>query len=862
LSLFVGGSLFGRDVGVLVEDTELGLPLEGAVIRSWDGRQYVCGEDGRALVSVPEERQVVIQAVYPGYENGRLTIPTAGDSFTLGLRLSGVMQNRELVLEAERPGSAETRTGRSVALSARDIAQTAEIGIIEDVMSAVKLLPGVAYAGIFNAQPSIRGGFPGDMSASLDGFYIFNPYHWGGGFSIFDPRMVESAQLSHGVFSARYGHTISGLLEVTSKNPSSTEMEFEWGTSTSASSVNFSVPLAGKGGILLMGRITRYDPIIYLAQQLAKKIEILEPVNAISTAPYIRSATITGNYRFTDNLDFRATGFFGMDGVGVQFDSDTSRGISTTRSNTLFNYTNYQAFLITGLSWNPRNNMLMKFTAGTGYTSEIAKGYSQNSIGEKHFSDNFREKYPDLVLLDDTYDFFYRSGINGSDAMLNVQGRIDYDWEPGSGFLIAAGVQEMFSRYNSVGEQQILVEKGFVSLDPKYQQMLESFLPFPAESNVWKDLRVSFPMTYRPDAHNSLFSTSGYALAEYVTPDKRFVAELGLRVDHFVLVGAGIFKRSKPTLNPRLNMDFNVFKNKGWVESFDLSAGTGLFSSVNDNIFFAEERFNIDEVKPNRSWTSVLGTKLEFSESVSVNIEAYYKYVFDRMYATVRFDLEDDQQVQPHFNGIGMVWGVDVMLRRAQSRFWDGWISYSYSWAKYRDPDGFGADRGISGGSRGSDWYFPGYHRFHYLNLILNIKPSTRVNIYTRFGIASGTQLYRRITAHPDSYPLFVLDLDDPLDLEKGYFLEKYTWPSVVDESYRTTPMLPMDIKLSISGKNDHRKTRYELYVAVENVLSLVYSSKGTNTSYNAYTGEENPSVTATYGIPIPVPSFGFTFSY
>jgi hypothetical protein len=859
LSFFGLGSLFGRDVEILVEDAELGLALEGAVLRSWDGRQYICNEDGKAVVPVPEGRQVIIQAVYPGYENGRLAVSATGDSFTLGLRLSGVMQNRELVLEAERPGTGETRTARSIALSGRDIAQTAEIGIIEDVMSSIKLLPGVAYTGFFNAQPSIRGGDPNDMSASLDGFYIFNPYHWGGGFSIFDPRMVESAQLSHGVFSARYGHTISGLLEITSKDPSPAETEFEWSTSTSTGSLNLSVPLAGKGGILFMGRLTRYDPVIYLAKQLAKKVEILEPINAISTAPYIRSGTITGNYRFADNLDFRATGFFGMDGVGIQFNSDTA-GSYAGNTNALFDYTNYQAFVITGLSWNPRNNMLMKFTAGAGYTDSVAEGNMQNSIGKKPFSDAFRDKYPELDLPD-SYDFFNKSSITGSDSMFNTQGRIDYDWEPGNGFLIAAGVQEMFSRYSSDGEQQILAEGRFTGLTPDLQELVKTIVPFPQDSTIWNDLRISRPITYNPDAHNSTLTTSGYTLAEYSTPNKRFGAELGFRVDQFFLFGKGISLHSKPALNPRLNMDFNVFKNKDWAESFDLSAGTGLFSSVNDNIFFAEEQYNLKEIKPNRSWTSVIGTKLEFSPSISLNLEAYYKHVFNRMYATVKFGIDSVEEVRPQFNGIGRVWGIDIMLRKAQSRYWDGWISYSYSWAKYRDPDAGNADRGISGGTRGSDWYFPSYHRFHNLNLILNIKPSPRVNIYTRFGLASGTQLSRRITPHPESYPVFVYDPDDPLNPQKSYFLEKYRWPSVSDENNRTTPTLPMDIKLSISGKNDYRKTRYEVYVAVENVLSLVYSSKG-NTSYNSYTGEENPSTSASYGIPIPVPSFGFTYSY
>jgi hypothetical protein len=858
LSLFVGVSVFARDVEILVEDTELGLPLEGAVLRSWDGRQHVCDGDGKALVNVPEDRQVVIQAVYPGYETGRLVITVTGDTFTLGLRLSGIMESRELVLEAEWPGTGETRTGRSVAISGRDIAQTAEIGVIEDVMSAIKLLPGVGYAGLFNAHPSIRGGDPGDMRASLDGFYIFNPYHWGGGFSIFDPRMVHSAQLSHGVFSARYGHTISGLLDITAKTPSSTETELELGVNTSTTNVNLSIPLAGKGGVLFMGRVTYYDPVVKLAQGLAKSFEELEPVNAIRVAPYIRSTTITGNYRFAHNLDLRATGFFGMDGVGVQYNSDTIEG-TDNRSRMLFDYTNYQTFLTTRLSWNPRNDMLFKFSAGTGYTDAQYDGNMENSIGEKSYSDSFREKYFTLPLPD-TYNFYNKSRFKGSDSMFNVQGRVDYDWEAGRGFMLAAGVQEMYSRYRTEGTQQILVEGRISSLDPKQQESLKSLLPFLDNDVLWNDLRINRPIIYSPDAGNSLITTSPYGLVEYATPGGRFNTELGLRVDHFVLMGEGILLQSKPALNPRLNMDFNVFKNGRYVQSLDISAGTGLFSSVNDNVFSAEERYDVNEVRPNRAWTSIVGVWMELPGSLILNIEGYYKYIYDRMYIPLDFGIGDEVDPRPQFDGEGRVWGIDLMLQKIESRFLDGWVTYTYNWSKYRNPNAAGADRLISGGTRGgNDWAFPQYHRFHNLNLVLNIKPVSRINIYTRFGLASGTQLSRRITPRPESYPVFVYD---PENSENSYFIEKYRWPSVSDENNRTTPSLPMDVKFSIFGKGDNRKTRYEVYVAVENVLSLLYSAQG-NTGFNSYTGEvDESSTSANYGIPIPIPSFGFKISY
>jgi hypothetical protein len=860
--LFVISPMFAREVDILVEDTELGLPLEGAVIRSWDGRQYVCGKDGRARVTVPDDRQIVVQAAYPGYENGRLVITTNNSAFTIGLRLSGIMESRELVIEAERPGTSETKTGRSVAVSGREIAQTAEIGVIEDVMSSVKLLPGVGYTGIFDAHPSIRGGFPGDMSASLDGYYVMNPYHWGGGFSIFDPRMVQSAQLSHGVFSTRYGHTISGLLDINSKNPSPTDTEFEVGASTSAANFNLSFPFNGKGGILVMGRVTYYDPVIWMMQGLGKTLadiglytqEQVEALDAIRQAPYIRSTTITGNYRFTDKLELHATGFWGMDGIGVTYETESpeENGISNT-SRISLDWANYQGFITAALNWNPRNDMLVKLTLGTGYEDAVVDMDLKNSVRKNKFSDDFYEKYPELKPVIgltpspyDTHEFMKQSELG-----FNVQARADYDWELGKGFLVAAGAQEMFTRYSMEGDQQGAYLIRFKEMEQKDKDRILGLFPSQLLAQIsdqfWNDLRIAFPSPpFSLNVENFLFTTSGYSLVEYATPNKRFNAELGLRVDHYYLLGDGFSYSTEPALNPRINLDFNAFKNLWIIESLDFSAGTGLFSTMDNTVFMAEKRYNIDEIKPNRSWTSVIGTRLTLPEGIILNIEGYYKYIFDRFYLPITVGI-DNVNPQPQFNGEGNAWGIDLMLQKMQSRYVDGWISYSYSWAKYRDP----------GSYRGDEWYFPGFHRFHNLNLIVNIKPAPPFNLYTRFGFASGAQIARRVTSGPTTYPALMFDNSGNLN-----FVQRYEWPSERDENNRTTPTLSMDIKFSYFGKNSTGKIRYELYFAIENLLSLVYVEQG-NTRFNTYTGEvETGSDAANYGIPIPVPSFGFKISY
>jgi len=867
-------AMFAHTVEISVLDADLGIALEGAIVRNWDGTEHACDREGKVTLNIPDERPVVIQARYPGYASRRLAVSSHSNAVTIELSIAGVMENRELVVEAPRPGASESQTGRSVAVTEREIAQSGEIGIIEDVMTAIKLLPGVGYTGMFDAQPSIRGGDPGDMSAALDGFYISNPYHWGGGFSIFDPKAIQSAQLSHGVFSSRYGHTSSGLLELSAKKPSPAEAEFELGINVSAANFNLSLPLAGKGGILFMGRLTYYDPVVFAAQQLAKLITELAIINSVSVAPYIRSATVTADYRFTHNLELKATGFWGMDGAGAVYDTGPITRDGYTSSTAIdFLWTNYQGFLTSSLAWNPRSDMLLKLALGTGYEDSVVFGDMRSRVSNREFKKtDANEWYYETMydLFDDTgrlqspYDFSPQNRIDQSELMFNAQGRIDYDWEAGAGFIVAAGAQEMFSKFSVRGIQQVQSEKMLGNLTVPEQEAIFGELGIGSSDSDTRNylkryLIVNFPLDYSPNAGNSLFATSGYALAEYATPNNFATAELGLRVDHYYLLGSDFSLQSRPALNPRLNINFNILSGKrGFIESLELSAGTGLFTSMSGNIFIAEKQYNITELKPSRSWTSVLGINLKLPFETSLTVEGYYKYIFDRLYVPITVDT-DSLDVRPQFNGEGRAWGIDLMLQKMQSRFFDGWLSYSFNWTKYRDPDAENSDRGIAGGIYGTDWYFPSYHRFHNLNLIVNIKPAPRFNIYARFGVASGVQLRKRVTPQPESYPVYLYDPKNPDD---NHFIEKFYWRSERDEKNRTTPSLPLDIKFSILGQNSAGKTRYEVYAAMENILALVYSAQG-NTTFNQYTGREEPgSTAASYEIPIPIPSFGFKMSY
>ncbi|MDR2494482.1 MAG: TonB-dependent receptor plug domain-containing protein [Spirochaetaceae bacterium] len=848
--------LYPQEVVVAVEDTDLNLPLEGAVIRSWDGEEYTCDAEGKAVIPVPADRQVVIHAAYPGYENGRLVIaPGASGPLVLGLRLSSFMEHQELVIEARRTGESETRTGRSVGIADRALSQTAEIGIVEDVMTSIKLLPGVGYSGMFNALPSIRGGEPGDLTAVFDGFYISSPYHWGGGVSIFDPRMVKSARLSHGVFSARYGHTISGLLEITARSPSSEEMEAELGVSSSAANLNISYPLGplgkkNKGGIMLMGKTTYWDPFIEFAKLF------VEEVNYVKVAPYIRSAALSAHYRFTADLEASAHGFIGTDGVGALFENRYEEpGKLKGETNLKFDWNNSIGFLIAGFTLNPAPQMALKATAGIGFHNAAVAGYMKDRIQvwySDEFKERIRDRWPALIpmIRDDYYNLDQTLHIEDTEGVANVQAGADFDWDYGKGLLFAFGVQELYSRFTSSAAIEANLERQYGSVKDYFT------LPPPLAGSIPDDVYLHYPFYYTIDVANQIFNSSLYAAAEYTSADRRFGAELGLRLDHIYFVGRDFSIQTYPAVNPRLNLDFTVLEDRGIIESLSATVGTGLFSSINDTISYIESRYGIADfdLRQNRSWTSVLGAKIDIAGGFSFNIETYFKYVFDRAYMYGNLEPGRDDVAQFRFDGQGVIAGFDLMLQKFESRYWDGWLSYSFNYARYRNP------QGDPSSSVGRDWYYPSFHRFHNLNLILTVKPVSRVAVTTRFGLASGRP--KPAVGAIESYPVLLFDPYDPSNPSNGTIIEKWKRSSSYSDSERTTWSIPLDLKVSLFFFNPKGKSQGELYVAIENLTSLVYKAQA-NTSFNAYTGkEETGSDAAAYEIPLPLPSVGFKWTY
>ena len=124
-----------------------------------------------------------------------------------------------LTVEAER-SRAKTRFEESAGITVQEIEagdlKSIPVLIESDPLRAVEVLPGVTTVSDFSGSYNVRGGSADQNLILLDEVPIFNPFHLGNIFSVFNADMVDRVELQSGGFPAEYGGRVSSVLTITS----------------------------------------------------------------------------------------------------------------------------------------------------------------------------------------------------------------------------------------------------------------------------------------------------------------------------------------------------------------------------------------------------------------------------------------------------------------------------------------------------------------------------------------------------------------------------------------------------------------------------------------------------------------------
>ena len=227
--------------------------------------------DSLGLASVVSEAELLrIVATRVGYARMDTVIarPARGTMVELRLTRSTIVLP-SLTVQAVRTGTdsrelARQMFEREVAIGAVGMTRTevrAVPAVAEtDVFRSLQSVSGVASVNDFGAELFVRGGGADQVAVLLDGAPVFGPYHMFGMFGLFNPDVVESAELYKGSIPARYGGSLSGVVSARQRAGGTTGTRFSGGLS----GVGLRAALDGglpwsDGGWLVAGRKATID---------------------------------------------------------------------------------------------------------------------------------------------------------------------------------------------------------------------------------------------------------------------------------------------------------------------------------------------------------------------------------------------------------------------------------------------------------------------------------------------------------------------------------------------------------------------------------------------------------------------------
>jgi hypothetical protein len=130
-----------------------------------------------------------------------------------------------------------------------------------DVFRSLQLLPGVKAASDFSSGLYIRGGSPDQTLILLDGTPVYNPSHFFGFYSTFNPHAIKDVHLYKGTYPARFGGRLGSVLTVYNKEGNRNEFSGKLSMGMLASSATIENPFE-YGSWMIAVRRSTLDPVL------------------------------------------------------------------------------------------------------------------------------------------------------------------------------------------------------------------------------------------------------------------------------------------------------------------------------------------------------------------------------------------------------------------------------------------------------------------------------------------------------------------------------------------------------------------------------------------------------------------------
>jgi hypothetical protein len=247
-----------RTITGFILDNNTGEPVIGASVHVEKTEiAAVSDQYGYYTISLPKGRHTLsIQSI--GMKDTKREVMVNGDGkFNIEMQTQ-VIALKKVVVSAEK-----ARNIRSLQMGVQkiDIKTVKQVPVVfgeADILRVVLTLPGVKSVGEASTGLNVRGGSTDQNLILFNDATIYNPSHFFGLFSAFNPEVVKDVELYKGSIPAKYGGRLSSVLEINSREGNKKNIKGSAGVGLLTSRLTLEGPLIKNKSSFIVGARTTY----------------------------------------------------------------------------------------------------------------------------------------------------------------------------------------------------------------------------------------------------------------------------------------------------------------------------------------------------------------------------------------------------------------------------------------------------------------------------------------------------------------------------------------------------------------------------------------------------------------------------
>jgi hypothetical protein len=609
-----------------VRDVKTGEPISSASVQIEKLKiGVITDEYGYYSISVPTGKHVfTIQSI--GMDDIKRTVSVYADG-KMDFELSGLVSTlRNVIVSAQKLNNVKGTQGGVQKIDIKAIKQVPVVFGEADVLRVITTLPGVKTVGEASTGLNVRGGSADQNLILFNDATIFNPAHFFGMFSAFNPDVVKDVVLYKSSIPARFGGRLSSVLDIGSREGNKKELSGSAGIGAVTSRVTVEGPLVkDKSSFILGGRTTYANWLLKL---------LPDEYNDSKASFY--DVNLIVNHEINKNNTLYLTGYLSSDRFGLN--NDTSYGYRNRNISLKWKhiFSNKVNALITAGMDNYSYDITSKRNPINAYKLQF--GINQQYV-KAHFNYYLNPKH--------TVDY----GINF----------INYDLDPGT--------------YSPYGNESL------VALDViNKERALESAIYLNDKFDITSSLTLEAGIRY------SVFNTMGprdvnvYAQGLPKTADNR-IETISYNKGKLINTYGGpeyrVSIRQMIGLNASVKAGFNTQRQYIHVLSNTAAmAPTDIWKLSDPNI------------KPQQGTQVSFGYYQNLkSNTIETSVEVYYKKIKDYLDYKSGANLIMNPSIETDvINTKGCAYGVELMIKKPLGKL-NGWISYTWSRILLRQDD-------------------------------------------------------------------------------------------------------------------------------------------------------------------------------